>query len=299
VSLAVPFDYLATMLGHEFIRNAFVGGTAIALATGLVGYFVVLRNQVFAGDALSHVAFTGSVLALLVGVDLRLGLFVTTVAVAVGLSVLQVGNRAGDVVVGTAFAWVLGIGALALSIYTSSRSTQNSSAGVHVLFGSIFGLNAGAAQTAVLIALGAVAAMLLIARPLLFATIDPDVARVRGVPSRLVVGLFLAVVGVSVGEATQAVGALPLLGLLATPAATAQRLTTRPWLGMWVSAAVAVGSLWVGLTLSYAAPKVPPTFAIVSVAFTFYLLVRAFQGAAAYRRRGISPRLAAAASPLG
>src|SRR5207302_1592623 len=116
--------------------------------------FVVLRGQVFTGDALSHVAFTGALAALAAGVDLRVGLFGATVAVAVGMGVLGRLGRADDVVIGSVFAWMLGLGVLFLSIYTASSSGSNGTAGVSVLFGSILGLSGGAARTAAAIGAG-------------------------------------------------------------------------------------------------------------------------------------------------
>jgi len=164
------------MLGHPFMRYAFVGGTGVALAAGLVGYFVVLRSQVFVGDALSHVAFTGAMAALVLGVDLRLGLYATTIAVAVGIGALGRRGRADDVVIGSVFAFVLGIGVLFLHLFTTSHSTSNGAAGVRVLFGSIFGLSRGQAVLAAVVGLAIAAAVVVVARPLLFATIDEAVA---------------------------------------------------------------------------------------------------------------------------
>src|SRR5439155_1091930 len=120
----------------------FLAGTGIAACCGAVGYFVVLRSQVFTGDALSHVAFTGALAALAAGADLRLGLFGATIAVAVGMGLLGRSGRADDVVIGSVFAWMLGLGVLFLSIYTSSSSGANGTAGVSVLFGSILVLSA-------------------------------------------------------------------------------------------------------------------------------------------------------------
>jgi zinc/manganese transport system permease protein len=277
-----PLEGLQTMLAHDFMRTAFVAGTAIAIASGLVGHFVVLRNQVFAGDALSHVAVTGSLVALAAGRDPRLGLFVATVAVALGLGALHGGGRRGaDVVIGSVFAWVLGVGVLALSLYTAAGSTANGTAGVHVLFGSILGIGAGAALVAVVLAVVVVAGLLLVARPLLFATVDREAARAHGVPVLSVELVFLGTLGLCVGEATQVVGALPLLGMLATPGATAQQLTDRPWTALWLSAAIALGCVWAGLTLGYAVPGVPPSFAIVALAFLAYLLARGVRRSAA------------------
>jgi zinc/manganese transport system permease protein len=269
-----PFDGVQQMLAHEFIRTAFLAGSAIAVAAGLVSHFVVLRNQVFVGDALSHAAFTGSLAALAAGLDPRVGLFVATVAIALSFGALQGGHRGADVVIGSVFAWVLGLGVLSLSIYTASGSTGNGTAGVHVLFGSIFGIGASAARLAILLAAVAAAGTLVLARPLTFATVDREAARAHGVPLLTVELAFLGLVGLCVGEATQAVGALPLLGMLATPGAAAQQLTARPWTALWLSAAITLGCVWVGLTVSYALPSVPPSFAIVGLAFLVYLFAR-------------------------
>ena len=261
---------LGDMLSQAFMRNAFLAGTAIAAASGLVGYFLVLRGQVFTGDALSHVAFTGSLAALALGVDIRLGLFVSVLAVSLLLGKLGQRGRADDVVIGSVFVWVLGLGVLFLSLFTTSRSTANSTAGVSVLFGSIFGLDDSRTLTAVVIGLLVVAVMLVIARPLLFASLDEAVAVARGVPVRALGYVFLVVVGLTAAEATQAIGALLLLGLLAAPAAAAQRLTTRPFTAFALSAGLAVGSTWIGLIISYRVPNVPPSFAIIATVTAVY-----------------------------
>jgi zinc/manganese transport system permease protein len=260
------------MLSHPFMQHAFLAGTFIALAAGLVGYFVVLRKQVFTGDALSHVAFAGALAALALGIDLRVGLFAACVLFALAMAGLGQRGQADDVVIGSVFAWVLGLGVLFLTIYTTSRSAGNGRAGVNVLFGSIFGLSGGQAVTAALIGLGVTVVMLVIARPLLFASIDEAVAAARGVPVRLLGLLFLILIGITAGEATQAVGSLLLLGLLAAPAGAAYRLTHRPFRAMLLSAALSVASMWLGLTLSYVAPALPPSFAILAVATGIYVL---------------------------
>ncbi len=114
-----PFVGLAHMLDHPFLRSAFLAGTAIALAAGLVGYVVVLRGQVFTGDALSHVAFTGALAALAFGIDLRAGLYGACIVFAVLMAALGRRAAADDTVIGSVFAWVLGLGALFLSIFTT------------------------------------------------------------------------------------------------------------------------------------------------------------------------------------
>lgn len=267
---ATPWGGVVHMFEHPFFRDAFLAGTAIALASGLVGYFVVLRGQVFTGDALSHVAFTGALAALVIGMDLLLGLYLACVLVAFGMAALGVRGRADDTAIGNVFAWMLGLGALFLTVYTTSSSGRDATSGVNVLFGSIFGLSSHQALIDGLIAVGVAVLLVVIGRPLLFATIDDGVARARGVPVRLLGFVFLGLVGVTAAAATQAVGALLLLGLLAAPAGAAQRLSPRPWHALWLSAAIAVASMWAGLTLSYAAPSVPPSFGILAVATAGY-----------------------------
>ena len=281
--VADPVGGIAHMLGQPYLARAVVAGTVIAAGAGLVGWFVVLRRQAFTGDALSHVAFTGAMAALALGVDLRVGLFVSCVVLSLAMAGLGRRGRADDVVIGTVFAWVLGLGVLFLSLYTSNRSTGNAVAGVNVLFGSIYGLSTAQATVAVVIGAGVIVAVLAMARPLLFASIDEAVAAARGVPVRGLGLAFLALVGVTAGEATQAVGALLLLGLLAAPAAAAQRLTDHPYLGLLLSPVIAVASVWLGLALAYAAPRLPPSFTILLVSSAGYL-------AAGVCRRGRRPR---------
>jgi zinc/manganese transport system permease protein len=262
----------AAALEQPYFRNALLAGTSIAAACGLVGHFLVLRAQVFTSDALSHVAFTGAVAALAFGYDPRLGLFGATITVAVLLGVLGRRGRPDDVAIGSVFSWVLGLGVFFLTLYTTTRSTTDSGVGVDVLFGSIFGLSASRAQLAAIVAAGICAAMLLLARPLLFASVDEAVAAARGVPVRLLGFAFLALVGACAAEATQAVGALLLLGLLAAPAGAAQRLTYRPFWALTLSCAFAVVEMWAGLLLSYAVPGLPPSFSIITMAVAVYAM---------------------------
>lgn len=269
-ALANPITGLGAMLSHDFMRYAFIAGSAIAVAAGIAGYFLVLRSQVFTGDALGHVAFTGALATLAFGIDLRIGLFAATFGVAVLLGALGPRGRADDVVIGSVFAWVLGLGVLFLSLFTTSRGAGNGAAGIRVLFGSIFGLDSGQTWVAVIVATLTALAMLAIARPLLFASVDEAVAEARGVKVRILGYVFLGLVGVAVAEASQAVGALLILGLMAAPAGAAQQLTCRPYLGMALSAVIAVLSVWIGLTLTHVIGSWPPSFAILAVATSFY-----------------------------
>jgi zinc/manganese transport system permease protein len=262
------------MLGQEFMRNALLAGTFVALACGVSGWFVVLRGQVFAGDALSHVAFPGALAAAAAGVDQRVGLFVATVAAGAAIGMLGrgvlAGGRGNDTAIGIAFTFILGLGVFFLALAGTSAAGASGIAGAHTLFGSIFGLSAGEARLAAAIGLGAVLATAAIARPLLFSSVAPDVAAARGVPTRLLAIAFVALLGVVAAEATQAVGALLLLGLLAAPAAAAHRLTRAPFAGIALAGLLAVAATWGGLVLAYEIPSLPPSTAIVALAVGTY-----------------------------
>ncbi len=259
------------MLDQEFVRNALLAGSAIAIASGAVGYFVVLRAQVFAGDALGHVAFTGVLAAALVGIDLRIGLFASTIAVALLFAALGERIRVDDTAIGVVFSWVLGLGVLFLFLFSRGSGGGNGAIAARTLFGSIFSLTARQTEVAALIALLIAAGLAGIARPLLFATIAPQSAEARGVPVGLVGAGLLVLLGIDAGEATQAVGALLLLGLVAAPAGAAIRLTADPRLGLLLSVVAGVASVWGGITLAYLFPSLPPSSAIVGVAVAIYV----------------------------
>lgn len=265
-------DDVRQILGYDFMQHAVTAGTFIALAAGLVGYFVVLRNEVFTSDALGHVAFTGGLGALLASLQLLVGVFGSTIAVAVGMGSLGGRARGRDVAIGTVFAWVLGVGVLFLSLYTSSRSgIGGGTAGVSILFGSILGLQATQATVGTLAGIATSLVLLAIARPLMFISIDPEVAAARGVPTRVVTVLFLVLLGATVAEAVQAVGALLIFGLMVTPPAIAQMVTSRPYAAMFLSAALAVCFVWLGLGLAFYL-SYPASFFITALAFGTYLV---------------------------
>jgi zinc/manganese transport system permease protein len=273
------------MFAQEFIRNALLAGTPIALACGAVGYFVVLRSQVFAADALSHVAFTGALAAAALGLDLRLGLFAATILIALLLAALGEQARADDVTIGVVFVWILGVGVFFLDLFNSGSGGGSGITAARTLFGSIFGLGTGQARLAAAVGVGVLAALLLIARPVLFSTIDAQVAKARGVPVTLLGTVFLVLLGIVAGEATQAVGALLMLGLIAAPAGAAHRLTGRPYLALLLSSLFALASIWVGVTVAYLVSSIPPSTAIIGTATIIYLLAHV----ATLGRTGHSP----------
>ena len=295
VGLAL-LDGVQAMLSHDFIRHAFVAGTGIAVASGLIGYVIVLRNQVFAGEALSHVAFAGTLAAFAVGIEPLAGLFGSTLAAAFAVAALGGSARGRDVVIGVVLAWLLGLGVLFLSLYTTSRSAANGAVGVNVLFGSIYGLSTRQALVALGVGVAASVALLVVVRPLLFASVDADIAAARGIPVRGLSMVFLALVGITVAEAVQAVGALLAIGLMVTPAAAVHRICPRPLPALGLSALVAVLCLYSGLVLSYVFQRVPPSFMVVALAFAVYVVSA---GVRRLDRFAVALRVAAGRSSSG
>lgn len=278
-------------LDTSFMQHALLAGTGVGLACGLVGYLTVLRAQVFLGDALSHVAFVGSLAALVAGFAPMAGLFLATVGAGLLLGLLgqpgggrrRGGSGAGargagggqiadDIAIGALFAWVLALGALLLTVYTTSKSAGNASGGVNVLFGSILGLSAAQAWTGLVVGVVVSVLGVLLARPLIFSTVDPSVAAAHGIPVRLIGVGFAGLMGLCAAEATQAVGSLLLLGLLAAPGGAARVLTANPYRGLAISTAIALGSVWAGLLLSAAIPNFTPATAILAVAGLCFVL---------------------------
>lgn len=294
-----PFSWnliydIQVMLSYDFMRNAFITGTVVALVAGLVGYFTVLRQLIFAGDALSHLTFTGALGAAVLSLNPLVGIFGLTTLAALVMGNLGERRRGRDVAVGIVLAWTLGIGVLFLSIYTANASASHGSLGINVLFGSILGVQTVEMRVAVLLGVGVMLALLAIARPLLFATIDPEVAAARGAPVRLLSIGFLILLAITVGEAVQVVGALLIFALLVTPAAIALRLTTRPYRGLALSALLALLITWIGLTIAFYTPY-PVSFLISALAFVLYIATRA----GAYIRRQVrAERPAVRRSPL-
>lgn len=266
------------MLAVDFMRNAFLAGSLIAVSSGLVGYYVLLRHLTFASDALSHVGFAGAMAAAFIGINPYVGLFGGSIIVGIGMGQLgRSSRRSRDVAIGTTLAWVLGLGALFLGLYLSSPvANTNIAIGVGVLFGSIFGVDAQAAWIIAGVGAATSLALLAMARPLLFASIDADVARARGLPVRLLDALFLTLLGITVAEAVPAVGALLVFALLITPAASIQKIVTRPFAGLLLSAALALLMTWIGLTIAFYL-SYPVSFDISTLGFVIYLVALGIQ----------------------
>ena len=271
-----PFTFnlwqdVQVMLAYDFMRQALLAGTLLSIVAGLVGYFVVLRHQAFAGESLSDVAFAGALGGAAFGINPFLSLIVTTVGVALVMGGFGERLRGRDVAIGTVLAWVLGLGVLFLSLFTTNASgTGTGFSGVTVLFGNILGTSSEQVRTIALVSGGTVLVLLLIARPLLFASLDPDVASARGVPIRLLSLGFMVLLAITVSEATLAVGALLVFALLLLPAAIAHHIVSRPFVALTLAAVLAVACTWLGITIGFYTGY-PSSVCISLLAFVSYV----------------------------
>src|SRR5579859_956380 len=263
---------MLALLQHEIVQNAFLAGTIVAIVTAVMGYFVVLRAQAFAGEALSDIGFAGATGAAVLGFSSLLGMFFLTVLAGIGMGALGDRIRGRDVEIGMVLSFALGLGVLFLTIY--SQFGSNATEGVGVLFGSILSVT----RSDVLITLGSgIATLLLLAflfRPLLFATIDPEVALARGVPVRLLSIVFLMLLGITTAEAVLVVGVLLVLALLIAPAATAIHLTRHPLTSISLAAVLGLLFTWGGLILAFVGTgrHLPVSFYITTLAALSYFI---------------------------
>lgn len=255
---------IATMLEYEFMRNAFLAGAIVAVVCGSVGSFLVLRSQTFAGHALSHVGFAGATGAVLLGANPLWGLLALTLAAAIGMGLLEARLRGRDVAVGIVLSLALGLGVLFLYLHTG-HATQATA----ILFGNILGVSPTLVWILAGLSVVCMGALAVISRPLLLATLAPEVAEAKGVSLRLISVLFLAIVAIAVAEAAQVVGVLLVFALMVGPAAAALRLTTRVRLGVGLAMILAWLETWVGIALAYVTDW-PTTFWIVLVSCLVY-----------------------------
>ena len=237
---------ITDMFQYEFMINAFTAAGIVAVVSGLVGFFLVMRGQTFAGHALSHIGFAGATGAGLIGLAPLWGLvgFTLIAGVAMGALSERINNR--DVAIGVVLALALGFGLLFLHYYTSFATQATA-----LLFGNVLAVDQptivtlAALGTVTLIALGA------IMRPLIFASLQPELAEAKGVPLRFISTAFLAIVGLAVSACAQIVGVLLVFTLMVGPPAAAQRLTSGLWSGLALAALLALAEAWLGITMAF------------------------------------------------
>ncbi len=234
------------MFDYDFMRTAFLASGIVALLSGLVGYFLVLRNQTFAGHALSHVGFTGATGAILIGLSPLWGLVGFTLLAGLAMGALGEKLSARDVAIGMTLSLALGFGLLFLHFYTAFATQATA-----LLFGNVLGVDRTALLSLAGLAVLSVGALAFVSRPLLFASLQPELAEARGLPTRLLSTVFLGIVAVAVSESAQIVGVLLVFTLMVGPGAAARNLTPRFGPGIALSAMLAIVEAWGGLTLAW------------------------------------------------
>jgi zinc/manganese transport system permease protein len=235
-----------TMLEYDFIRNALIASGIAAIVAGTTGYFLVMRGQTFAGHALSHIGFAGATGSGLIGIDPIWGMLGFTVAAGAGMGTLGERISTRDVAIGVVLSLALGFGLLFLHYHTSFAAQATA-----ILFGNILAVEPSMMGMLAIMGTANLVALAAIMRPLVFASLQPELAEAKGVPIRLVSTVFMVIVAGAVSECAQIVGVLLVFTLMVGPPAAAQRLTSRFWSGIAMSAALALAAAWLGITLAF------------------------------------------------
>ncbi|MEI6047040.1 MAG: metal ABC transporter permease [Chloroflexota bacterium] len=259
---------LQQIFAYSFMRNAFEAGTIVAILAGCVGYFVIIRRSSFAAHALSHIGFAGATGAVVLGVSPVIGLLVFTLGAGGIMGSLGQKLRSRDTVIGIVLAWALGLGVLFLSLYKGYATEAYA-----LLFGEILGISRTDVLITLVASVLALIGLVIIYRPLLFASVDEEVAEAKGVPVKGLSVAFMLILALAVSAAVQVVGVLLIFSLVVTPAAIAERLTNRPSTALALSGALALLFTWFGLAVSFYI-SLPVSFFITTFAFVTYILVR-------------------------
>ena len=271
-------DDVHQLFVFHFMVNALAAGTAVAVMAGAVGWFMVLRRQTFAGHTLAVTAFPGAAAASLAGAPVAVGYFGACALVALVLGAVSA-DRTGSIsaesaATGSVQALALALGFLFVQLYHGLLNGVGA-----LLFGTFLGIGDGEVRTLAAVAAATLVLLALAARPLLFASVDAEVAQAAGVPVRALSFGFLLLLGLSVAATSQITGALLVFALLVAPAATAQLLTGRPLAGLLLSIAIGLVVTWLGLALAYFSIY-PVGFYVTSLAFAVYVAARIWRAAA-------------------
>jgi zinc/manganese transport system permease protein len=253
---------------YEFMQNAFMAGTCIAIVAAIMGYFLILRGLTFAGHALPNIGFAGAAGAVLLGIEPVIGLLAFTISAAVAIGLLGRVLRERDIAVGIIMTFALGLGLLFLSLYSGYAERVYS-----ILFGQIVGISQENVLITALFSLLTLAVLLILFRPLIFSSFDPEVAEARGVPVNLLALMFLILVAITVSVAVQIIGALLFFTLLIGPAATTIRIVQRPLWAILLAIGLGICYTWLGIFFA-ANGSWPVSFYIATISFVVYLPVR-------------------------
>jgi zinc/manganese transport system permease protein len=275
---------LSEVFEYHFMVNALEAGSAVAVMAGLLGWLMVLRRETFAGHTLSMMAFPGAALAALIGVPAMWGYFVFCAAGGLAIGRLSGGERRSwgeqSASIGAVQALALGLGFLFVSLYGGVLGDLED-----LLFGTFLGISDGQVLVLLGVAVGVVATLVALGRPLLFASVDADVARARGVPVRALSIVFLVALGFAVAATSQVTGVLLVFALLVMPAASAQAITARPALSLALTVAIGLAVVWLGLGIAYFSAY-PAGFWVTSISFAIYVGVQLGAWVRSNTRRG-------------
>jgi len=263
------FDDIAVLFHYPFMVHAFEAGTIVAIVAGAIGYFVVLRGSAFAAHALSHVGFAGATGAVVLGISPVFGLLAFTLVSGATIGALGNRMRSRDVTIGIVLAWTLGLGVLFISLYRGYATEAYA-----LLFGQILRISATDVAITLVAGIVTVAGLIAVYRPLLFSSVDEELASAKGVPVSVLSVVFMAILAIAVTEAVQVVGVLLIFALIVTPAAIAVRFTSRPPVAILIGIGLALLFTWFGLAIAYYSPH-PVSFFITSLAFATYVAIRA------------------------
>jgi zinc/manganese transport system permease protein len=288
---------ISEVLEYHFMVNALLAGSIVAVTAGLVGWLMVLRRETFAGHTLSMMAFPGASGAALIGIPAAWGYYLFCGGAALAIGRLSGGEprSASDrsAAIGAVQALALAAGFLFVSLYGGVLGDLE-----NLLFGTFLGISDSQVLALLAVAVGALAALGALARPLLFASVDAGVAEARGLPVRALASAFLLLLGLAVAATSQITGVLLVFALLVTPAATAQAITARPALSLVLTVVLGLLVVWLGLGIAYFSVY-PAGFFIATISFAIYVLVRVLVGVLPGRSAGPPTSPAPTSPPRG
>lgn len=259
------------LLQYTFVQNALLAGTCVAIVAAVVGYFLIVRGLTFAGHALAHIGFAGAAGAILLGLTPLVGLLAFTVGAGLGISLLSKGSRERDLAIGIMLTFALSLGVLFLALYSGFAERVYA-----VLFGDLLGISQTDAWITTIFGLLTILVCLVLFRPLLFSSFDPELAEASGVPVRFLATGFLVLVAITVSMAVKVIGVLLIFTLLVGPAATAMRLVRHPLWAIGLAMVLGIIYVWLGILLAFTVANAtwPPSFFISTLSFGVYMPVR-------------------------
>ena len=277
----VNFENYGELL--PLVRNSLYAGAALGLVGGLVGVFVIARDLPFAVHGISELSFAGASGALLLGTSVVTGSFVGSLVAAMLIGWLGVRARDQNSIIGVLMPFGLGLGILFLSLYEGRAANK-----FGLLTGQIVAIDNTSLGTLLVTSAAVVAVLAVVWRPLMFASVDPDMARARGVPVGVLHTVFMALLGCTVAISVQVVGALLVLALLCTPAAAAIRVTTSPvWMPL-LSVGIALLAMLGGILLAVGT-AIPISPYVTTISFLCYVACRLVGGRLGRRPRTAGP----------